>query len=152
MRGPVSWLLLQALRFVARPRWLTRRHEGRCDGQVAIQPASVPNLQDRTRLRGRRVRPVLPGGAAVSTFAVGEMAELVYSRFGHDGTECTVTGPLQERINKITAIRELAYAIDVRGKPYMALPDQLRKKRPPQDWVTLCNLHETAPERELETA
>lgn len=89
----------------------------------------------------------------MSTFKVGEIADLVYSRFGNDGHECTVTGPLQLRLNKVTRLEEVAYAIEVSGKPYMALPDQLRKRRPPQDWAKLCNLEElpTSP-REMETA
>lgn len=90
----------------------------------------------------------------MSTFKVGELAELVYSRFGNVGSECTVVEGLAGRLNKLTRMRETGYIIDVNGTRYLALPDQLRKKRPPQDWVTLCNLLDTpvdAP-RELETA
>lgn len=87
------------------------------------------------------------------TFKVGEIAELVYSRYGNVGDECTVTGPLELRVNKHTKLEELAYAIDVQGRPFIAWPDQLRKKRlpPPQDWVSLCNL-DVIPADELEIA
>jgi hypothetical protein len=88
----------------------------------------------------------------VNSFAIGELAELVYSRFGNEGTECTVTGPLKHRFNRITRVMELSYEIDVAGRPYFALPEQLRKKRPPQDWVSLCHLDVVSPERELENA
>jgi hypothetical protein len=84
------------------------------------------------------------------SFSVGEIAELVYSRYHRDisGIEALVIGPLEYRFNMISGLAEHSYAIECEGLKYLALPDQLRKKRPPQDWKTLCNLEA----RELETA
>lgn len=87
-------------------------------------------------------------------FAVGEIAEIVYSRYERgQGMECTIVAPLRLRRNTITALIEDCYVIEVEGEKYCALPDQLRKKRPPQDWMSLCHLDEVPAEpRELETA
>jgi hypothetical protein len=68
-------------------------------------------------------------------FAVGEIAVLIYSRYGRtDGpVDCLVVGSLIPRLNTTTELPETGYAVEVAGVVYLALPEQLRKKRPPRD-------------------
>lgn len=92
------------------------------------------------------------------TFKVGEIAEIVYSRY-HDsrvGSEVIVVSGLQPLWNRFESRTEYGYVCRFAdGGTRYFLPDQLRKKRPPQDWVKLCNLQDKpvdAPTRELECA
>lgn len=91
----------------------------------------------------------------MSDFAVGEIA--IFARPGsvHYGRECTIVAPLEDRLVQTPegAVRDRCYLIDgdfQRGRA--CPPEHLRKRPPPQDWLTLCALRETAPERELEVA
>lgn len=72
-----------------------------------------------------------------------------------NGTDVEVIEGLQYREGithtKRRILQVLAYIVlDIDGKRWVAPPSRLRKKRPPQDWATLCNL--TQRPRELETA
>lgn len=71
-------------------------------------------------------------------FDVGEIAILAYSRFGRaSGVECVVVSPLGVRLNLSNGQYENGYVIEVDGNEYIALPDQLRKKRPPRENLQL---------------
>jgi hypothetical protein len=88
------------------------------------------------------------GGGMTPRFEVGEVAEYCT---GVDWREVTIIGPLRERsfINVLTG-EELTRPTYVIEAPWMRLifprnsliagPHQLRKRRPPQDWVKLCEL------------
>lgn len=69
------------------------------------------------------------------TYDIGEIAILAYSRYGRvEGpVECMITGRLQPRLNNRTREYEIGYAANVNGMEYIALPAQLRKKRPPRE-------------------
>lgn len=78
-------------------------------------------------------------------FKVGDIVELVYSRYhtteGRPGSECIVVGDLAERENTFEHIWEMSYVVEFSDfRRYRVLPNQIRKRRPPQDWVKLCNL------------
>lgn len=87
-------------------------------------------------------------------FKVGEIAVVTYTRGPHlvVGEEVEVIGPLETRMMHTGAV-ETGYRVYSRhscdpvskqilttGRFICVLPDQLRKRRPPQDWVKLCNL------------
>lgn len=83
------------------------------------------------------------------TYEVGEVA--IYTAVGsqHHGCEVTVTGALEMRawMNPRGATgNSLSYEIvfvgDAPDDDYVAEPHELRKRRPPQDWVKLCRLNE----------
>jgi hypothetical protein len=91
----------------------------------------------------------------MSAFAIGEIA--IFARPGsvHYGRECTIVGPLEWHLvqTKQGVVRDYCYIIDGDFQRGRACPPQhLRKRPPPKDWISLCDLRETAPERELETA
>jgi len=76
------------------------------------------------------------------SFSVGEIVELVYSRYESRTLpmEVKVVGLPEQVFDRIAWVFLMAYSIEVDGVEYYALPEQLRKRRPPQDWVKLCNL------------
>lgn len=94
------------------------------------------------------------------TFSVGEVALFVREGSDYSGAECTIIGPLSYRFVRDrkdgATSHKWVYLIDgpfdsipgTRG--FVAAPENLRKRRPPQDWKTLCNLTDTP--REMETA
>lgn len=99
------------------------------------------------------------------SFRIGEVA--IFHRPGsrYNGVEVCVTEALHlssvfDFRDGITRL-ELVYGIESPHFPplrpgrdgHCARPDELRKKRPPQDWAKLCNLDEAPVEtRELEIA
>lgn len=93
------------------------------------------------------------------SFNVGEIAIYcdpnVHLNASYNGQECTIDSPLEWRMPRSQLTGKLVptygYKTIARdGRIFTCRPDQLRKKRPPQDWVKLCNLQESP--RELETA
>lgn len=83
------------------------------------------------------------------TFKIGEIA--IYTRPGspYNGTEVMIVGPLIPRVGNdhLTGtpyVEYDGYQITPNELPgrYGAKPEWLRKRRPPQDWVKLCNLHD----------
>lgn len=81
-------------------------------------------------------------------FEIGEVAIMQNLTFylEYNGMECTVIGALamREAANPRTGKIEnvFGYRVDVPGHAAKAVlePHQLRKRRPPQDWVKLCQL------------
>ncbi len=85
-------------------------------------------------------------------FEVGEVA--IYNRpeSAYHGIEVTVISNLQQRsfFDTVTGTKgnvAFGYEIEVPGLwsvgvYYFAEPHELRKRRPPQDWVKLCRLTE----------
>lgn len=96
------------------------------------------------------------------TFKVGEIAIYVCSdhHSEYNGQECTVDSPLGWRFPKNVVTGQLMEVYGYRtiaqdGTIFTCRPEQLKKRRPPQDWQTLCNLQDKpvdAPTRELECA
>lgn len=96
------------------------------------------------------------------TFKLGEIAILCNATIlaEYNGQECQIIGPLTTRAARSTVTNETVYLFGYRvavadGKTLAVEPQQLRKKRPPQDWQKLCNLDDVpveTPERELEIA
>ncbi len=86
----------------------------------------------------------------MSSFEVGEIA--IYYRPGHNchGREVKIISGLSRSELRNSAHRRVGtyegYEIEMPGmKPpigcaFVATPEQLRKRRPPQDWAKLCNL------------
>lgn len=81
------------------------------------------------------------------TFRIGEIA--IYTRPGspYNGSEVMVVGPLLPRVGDDLLTGNLyveydGYQITLNELPgiYGARPEWLRKRRPPQDWMKLCNL------------
>ena len=83
------------------------------------------------------------------TYEIGEVAILSAADPRINGTEVTVTGQLQWKRMRGRVSREIyegpAYPISgpglIEGRSW-APPYQLRKRRPPQDWIQLCRLAE----------
>jgi hypothetical protein len=84
-------------------------------------------------------------------FEVGEVA--IFTRIGSrfHGMEVTIIKPLHLALihDQITGIDALAYVYKIDGpfgshRPevdgWAAPPEFLRKRRPPQDWIKLCDL------------
>lgn len=80
---------------------------------------------------------------ANETFSVGEIVVIQNaSKPGFNGMEVTITGGLGCRYMRHVGpvfCYELSFH-DADGLPYLARPHQIRKRRPPQDWVKLCQL------------
>lgn len=69
------------------------------------------------------------------TFKVGEIAILTVSGFcGSAGDEVEVRGSVND------PVWGFQWLIRGRGVELMCNPTSIRKRRPPQDWVKLCNL------------
>lgn len=98
----------------------------------------------------------------MNKFEVGEVA--IYYRPGHNchGHEVTILSGLNlsELKNAAGRLVRTAACYDIEmpghcpplGCVYAATPDQLRKRRPPQDWRTLCNLDEVPQALPMEVA
>jgi hypothetical protein len=91
------------------------------------------------------------------SFKVGEIAVLCNATIlaEYNGQECQVIGPLTTRAARSLSTGGTVYLFGYRvvvadGKTLAVEPQQLRKRRPPQDWKAICNL--TDAPRELETA
>ena len=76
----------------------------------------------------------------MSKFAVGEVAEVIFSLLPEvpAGTDVTIVEVLEPG-------KLVQYLVDPGFRPkeggwYGACDSNLRKKRPPQDWVKLCKL------------
>lgn len=90
----------------------------------------------------------------IESFSVGEIAILQNCPFApsFNGQECTVVHLPQPsnfvaRNGKITSAGN--YTIEsVDGEWLQVPPRQLRKRRPPQDWVKLCKL-DSLPQEEV---
>jgi hypothetical protein len=85
----------------------------------------------------------------MSTFEVGEVAIFHDPGMPRHGREVTVISALQYGeivLNDGTMIWAWAYSIESPGDEacasYCAMPENLRKRRPPQDWQQLCRLDE----------
>lgn len=85
----------------------------------------------------------------MAIFSVGEIAIFQNARVepAHNGQECEVVQPLGDYVMRPhewypQGRPYTGYVIRFQGDNdvYAAAPDQLRKRRPPQDWVKLCNL------------
>lgn len=100
----------------------------------------------------------------MSTFEVGEVAIYNNPNCPLHGEECTITEGLGVRecwvypavgaAAQYTGYRE-GYRIwfaSVASYDLVAFPYELRKRRPPQDWITICNLREDTVERPKEVA
>lgn len=75
----------------------------------------------------------------------------------YNGQECIVDSELEWRFptSPVTGglVQIYGYKTIARdGNIFTCRPDQLKKRRPPQDWVSICNLDVVTPERELEIA
>lgn len=84
------------------------------------------------------------------SFSVGEVAIWVREGSPNYGREVTIAGPLQ-LVNAWqpdgSCIYDYRYPMDAdfapvspHGNGWCAHPDWLKKRRPPQDWVKLCQL------------
>lgn len=97
-------------------------------------------------------------------FDVGEVA--IFNRPGSqfNGVEVTVTGPLARRLMRdyrdgrmFTAdsylidgpFDHLPHVFSSTGK-WSCLPEHLRKRPPPQDWVSICNLTSVPTQERIE--
>lgn len=84
----------------------------------------------------------------MSTFEIGEVAIFHDPGNGYHGKEVTIIGPLEHGMLLVGRNRYRAHwhhAVDVMdcyGKPSYAPVEYLRKRRPPQDWKSLCKLDE----------
>lgn len=96
---------------------------------------------------------------AEQRFEVGEVA--IFNRPGSrfDGMEVTISAALHLALvrDRKTELEAYGYVYGIEGDfgpkrhgvaQWCAPPDQLRKKRPPQDWVKLCRLDEVPAESE----
>lgn len=91
-------------------------------------------------------------------FEVGEVAEWC-NLDGDDeycnGQECTITGPLEycgETVDRYTGETNHGWGHDVTDSEgeWFAFVTDLRKRRPPQDWTSLCHLTDSpVSEKEL---
>ena len=86
-------------------------------------------------------------------FAVGEVAIVVSDDPRFDGTEVTVLGPLEwkkvygwiqgdTREGFFYPVHTALLPEPPPGSHCWCPPEQLRKRRPPQDWVRICRLSE----------
>jgi hypothetical protein len=88
-------------------------------------------------------------------FEVGEVAvgQNARWRLCRNGMECVVTGALAYRRFSCPSVEGHSSGVCYKvrwadGDETCAWPDQLRKRRPPQDWVKLCRLNEVPAESE----
>lgn len=85
-------------------------------------------------------------GVVSESFSVGEIAIYCNGTFetGYDGQECEVVGQLMWRwATHPDGTRHAYHAYRTHaqdGQVIISEPHQLRKRRPPQDWVKLCRL------------
>lgn len=89
-------------------------------------------------------------------FTVGEVAIYWRPTSACHRMECTIMDGLKDRMWACPTTGETgkaaAYEIEFAGLlgPWVAEPCELRKRRPPQDWVKLCHLTDIP--REVEHA
>lgn len=81
------------------------------------------------------------------TFKVGEIAVIQHCQnfAEYEGVECEITDGLEPRmcwrgIKCDLALVNVYCVLAADGKEFVLEPYQLRKRRPPQDWLKLCNL------------
>jgi hypothetical protein len=95
------------------------------------------------------------------TFSIGEVALFVREGSRYFGVEVTISEPLAIRrvCDQRDGARYYAWTYGIEGPfermagtngKFSTRPQDLRKRRPPQDWQALCNVE--APARELEIA
>ena len=93
--------------------------------------------------------------SADERFLVGEIAIAINNKWHSDqeGAEALVVDVLRERaVSVYPGARETrpvaTYLVEIDGKRYALEPHQLRKKRPPPNWESLCRLNEVPAETE----